>query len=166
MSHLSKPPLKSIITHPNQLTEQMQFSGSYTEGILLPDETLVIDLRIRKTIELLRANLHLTLSLAAIARIVNLSESRLRCLFSEVTGLSLAHFVKLLRLEAARRMLATEFLTVKEVMARTGIKDPSHFNRDFKTAFGVTPAQYRNLPKCSVNQAFQGAQNRKVCQDL
>lgn len=166
MSHLSKPPLKSILIHSNQPTEQMQSPRGFFEEGILTDETSVKDPRINKAIELLRSNLHLPLSLAATAKIVNLSESRLRRLFSEVTGLPLAHFVKLLRLEAARHLLATEFLTVKEVLAKTGIKDPSHFNRDFKTAFGVPPSRYRHQSKVSNDQVSPDPRQHSIRQTL
>ena len=125
-----------------------------------------MDARIQKTIELLQAGLHLNLSLETIARTVNLSSSYLRALFSEVTGLPLAYYVKQLRLEAARYLLATEFLTVKQVMAKTGIKDPSHFNRDFKSAYGVTPSQYRNLSKGYSKQSSADSCWQSVRQSL
>lgn len=137
-------------------TEQTATFGGFFDDPILPVESQITDSRIRITIEHLRANLHLNLSLATIARTVNLSESRLRCLFREVTGLPLAKYAGLLRMEAARQLLATEYLTVKEVMAKTGFNDPSHFNRDFKSAYGVTPSQYRNQSKCTDSQHFTG----------
>ncbi|MFN0113007.1 MAG: helix-turn-helix domain-containing protein [Blastocatellia bacterium] len=93
---------------------------------------------------MIQTNLHRPLSLEFLARRVNLSGSRLRNLFVKVVGVPLSEYAKLLRMEKARQLLVTEFLTIKEVMARIGIKDLSHFNRDFKLIYGVTPAQYRN----------------------
>lgn len=154
MSQLSKPPLKSTPIDQSLFAVNRQASGDFFDDSMLVDKDEIEDLRIRKTIELLQSNLKTNPSLEAIAKTVNLSPSRLRNLFSKVTGLPLAHYLKLLRLEAARYLLATEFLTVKEVMAKTGFKDPSHFNRDFKAAYGMTPSQYRNQSKCYGSQAF------------
>ncbi len=157
--------LSNATSAPNALsprTEQNGNLGGFFDDPILSAESHITDPRIRTMIEYLRNNLHRNLSLAIMARAVNLSESRLRCLFSEVTGLPLAYYIKLLRLEAARQLLATEYLTVKEVMAKTGIKDSSHFNRDFKSAYGVTPSQYRNLSKCTNNQAFSGMKREDV----
>lgn len=154
MSHFSNPPLQSAPSFVSQPDRQMKPPGGIFDGSILLSEHTIKDSRIQKTIELLQANLHLSLSLDAIARTVNLSPSHLRALFSEITGLPLAHYVKLLRLEVARHLLATEFLTVKQVMARTGIKDPSHFNRDFKSAYGITPSQYRNRSQALGNQVL------------
>ena len=46
-------------------------------------------------------------------------------------------------MEQARELLETSYLSVKEVMARVGVADESHFVRDFKKAYGRTPARYR-----------------------
>jgi AraC-like DNA-binding protein len=43
----------------------------------------------------------------------------------------------------AKKLLEFTFLNVKEVMNRVGAYDASHFVRDFKRTYGVTPAQYR-----------------------
>lgn len=43
----------------------------------------------------------------------------------------------------AQELLETTFLSVKEIMAKVGVTDESHFVRDFKRFHGCTPAQYR-----------------------
>lgn len=78
-----------------------------------------------------------------LAKSLNLSESRLRHLFKKETGVSPIQYLKAQRIESARKLLETTFLSVKEVMLRVGAKDKSHFIRDFKKAFGLSPSQYR-----------------------
>jgi AraC-like DNA-binding protein len=104
------------------------------------------DRRIALVSETIQNNLALDLSPEELARPVNLSESRLRHRFKEVTGMSLARYIKLSRMERAAHLLATEFLTVKVVLSRVGINEKSHFERDFKALYGATPARYRNYP--------------------
>lgn len=111
------------------------------------------NLRIKVVVEILQDSFNHNPSLESLSRSVNLSQSRLRCLFREVTGLPLALYVKLLRLETARHLLKTDFLTIKEVMAKTGIRDHSHFNRDFKATYGLTPSQYRDQSKHPEDQS-------------
>ena len=60
-------------------------------------------------------------------------------------GISPQRFLTQVRLEQARRLLTTEFLTVKEVMNRVGISDASSFARSFKAAYGVTPGKYKSV---------------------
>ena len=78
-----------------------------------------------------------------IARAVNLSPAHLRYLFKAATGMSVMQYQKKLRMEEARRLLESTFLSGKEIMLRIGIMDESHFVRDFKQGYGMTPAQYR-----------------------
>lgn len=78
-----------------------------------------------------------------IASNVNLSLAHLRYLFKAETGMSPAQYLRALRMREAEKLLKTTFLSVKEVMHRIGVRDESHFTRDFKKAYGITPAQYR-----------------------
>jgi transcriptional regulator GlxA family with amidase domain len=102
-----------------------------------------MDRRVQIVITLLKADLHREIVLAEIARFVNLSPSRLHHLFKAETGMSLTQFLKSLRLERARELLETTFLSVKQVMTTSGLKNKSHFVKDFKKAYGTTPTQYR-----------------------
>ncbi len=52
-------------------------------------------------------------------------------------------YLKLLRLEKAKHLLETSFLSVKEITYQVGINDESHFVRDFKKAYGNAPGQHR-----------------------
>ena len=54
-----------------------------------------------------------------------------------------AQFLKSLRLKRSKELLETTFLNVKQVMSSVGIKDKSHFTREFKRAYGLTPTQCR-----------------------
>jgi AraC-like DNA-binding protein len=81
------------------------------------------------------------------AQSVNLSPSRLHQLFKEETGWPPARYLRLLRMRRATELLETTHLNVKEIMARVGVTDESHFIRDFKKAHGATPARYRQLFK-------------------
>lgn len=46
-------------------------------------------------------------------------------------------------MERAQTLLQTSFLTIKEVTFECGLTDVSHFVRDFKKCYGVTPTQFR-----------------------
>ena len=78
-----------------------------------------------------------------LARAVNLSASRFTLLFRAETGLSPARYLQALRLEEARTLIQSSFLSVKEVMARVGFNDPSHFTRSFVRQHGVAPSRLR-----------------------
>ena len=47
-------------------------------------------------------------------------------------------------MQHAATLLTTTFLSVKEIVRCVGGTDESHFVRDFKRIYGVTPSEYRN----------------------
>ena len=102
-----------------------------------------MDSRVQKIIVLMEANPRRALSLREMASTVNLSVPRLRLLFKSATGMSPTQYFKLLKMQEAKMLLETTFLNVKQIAARIGIKDVSHFVRDFKKAYGMPPTQYR-----------------------
>jgi len=108
-----------------------------------------MDPRIAHLASFIRDNYHRRLSLAEMAETVNLSRWRLCHLFKESMGTSPERYLTQVRLEKARLLLETEFLTVKEVMNRVGMSDASYFARSFKAAYGVTPIKYKNRSKKS-----------------
>ncbi len=83
------------------------------------------------------------LSLSKMAETVNLSPTHLCYLFKSETGTPPARYLRRLRMQNAATLLAETFLSVKEVMARVGFSDESHFVRDFKRIHGLTPTEYR-----------------------
>ena len=91
----------------------------------------------------MRENLHREITLTELAHTVNLSVWRLCHLFRSDVGMSPIKYLKLLRMEKAKHLLETSFLSVKEITYQVGINDDSHFVRDFKKTFGKAPTLYR-----------------------
>ena len=83
------------------------------------------------------------LRMPALADAIRLSPSRLSHLFIRETGVSPVRYLRLLRMTRAARLLNESVLSVKEIMARVGCTDPSHFSRDFRRMHGVSPRAYR-----------------------
>ena len=102
-----------------------------------------MDFRVRQAIRLISADLRRPLVLEEIARTVNLSPPRLRYLFKAETGMTPAQHLKSLRMQKAKGLLEESFLNVKQIMLQVGINDESHFARDFRELYGLTPAEYR-----------------------
>lgn len=102
-----------------------------------------VDPRVVKIIELMSSNLHRHLQVGGLAASVNLSYSRLEHLFKAETGMTPGGYLKKLRIEKARELLETTFLTNQQIIVRVGLCDESHFVRDFKKAYGLRPSQYR-----------------------
>src|SRR6266849_1378269 len=74
---------------------------------------------------------------------MNLSPSRLRHLFTLETGISPAHYLRTLRMEQARELLESSWLSVLQIVLRIGLQDRSHVEREFKRLYGLTPTKHR-----------------------
>ena len=103
-----------------------------------------MDPRVRKTIDLLKAHPSRKFKVSELAGAVNLSRWHFSHLFLKEIQVSPCQFSRWLKFERARTLLESSFLTVKQVMAAVGINDKSHFAKDFKKAYGLSPTQYRH----------------------
>ncbi|HEY0051330.1 MAG TPA: AraC family transcriptional regulator [Pyrinomonadaceae bacterium] len=89
------------------------------------------------------SNLQKQYSVEKLALSVNLSASHLQKLFKAETGMSAVQYVRHLKMEKARELLEGSFLLIKEIRKEVGAPDLSHFVRDFKVSYGLTPSEYR-----------------------
>jgi AraC-like DNA-binding protein len=73
------------------------------------------------------------------ARELGMSVSGLHHHFKAVTAMSPSQFQKRLRLLEARRLMLGEGFDATSAAYRVGYHDASHFNREYKSLFGVPP---------------------------
>src|SRR5215213_7747071 len=99
---------------------------------------------------MMREDVRGELSLGEFAQSVNLSVWRLCHIFKSDVGMPPIRYLRLLRMERAKELLESSFLSVKEIAFRVGLHDESHFVRDFKTTYGFSPALYRSQFKNKV----------------
>ena len=92
---------------------------------------------------MMRADVRGELTLTDFAQSVNLSVWRLSHIFKSDVGMPPIKYLKLLRMEQAKGLLESSFLSVKEIAFRVGLNDESHFVRDFKSTYGYSPTTYR-----------------------
>jgi AraC-like DNA-binding protein len=94
---------------------------------------------IARAVERLRQDFDQPLRVGQIAQELGMSVSGFHHHFKAVTAMSPVQFQKRLRLQEARRLMLGEDLEAANAASRVGYYDASHFNRDYKSHFGVPP---------------------------
>ncbi len=78
---------------------------------------------------------------AELAAEIGWSRTRLASRFSEQVGISPKRFARVVRFEAARRLLAQGSSSLAEVAARAGYYDQAHLCRDVSALAGCSPSE-------------------------
>jgi AraC-like DNA-binding protein len=84
-----------------------------------------------------------TLDLAKVAKKMPISPKRLSVILNRRVGVSFRQLLRRVRIEEAKRMLATRQYSVKEVAARVGFTDSHYFSRSFKEFTGQNASEYQ-----------------------
>ncbi len=94
---------------------------------------------IATAVKRLRQDFDQPLRIEQLAQELDMSVSGFHHHFKAVTALSPLQFQKRLRLQEARRLMLSEDLDAASAAYRVGYQDASHFNREYKSLFGVPP---------------------------
>jgi len=117
--------------------------------------------RIARVVDLLRKDFKEPLRVESIAQELGMSISGLYHQFKAVTAMSPLQFQKRLRLQEARRLMLGEHLDAASAGSRVGYDDAAHFNREYKSVFGLPPM--RDVER--LRQAASRKSLREVARD-
>lgn len=111
--------------------------------------------KIREVIDYINQHYHEDLSIEQLALLMGYSKPHFMSLFKQHTGISCMDFIIRVRLNQAKQLLINSHLTVLEIAEQVGFPNISHFNRQFKKHYQLTPSQYRkDHLKASPSQAL------------
>lgn len=91
-----------------------------------------------------------SLTVEAMAAVAGLSRSAFTRTFRDATGRSPYQFVKEARLDRARELVIENAMPVAEVSRAVGWKSSSHFIKEFRDRFGMTPRNYARA-RCPIS---------------
>ncbi|GAA4398724.1 hypothetical protein GCM10023187_09610 [Nibrella viscosa] len=86
-----------------------------------------------------------TFSVDTICAELGISRSQLHRIVKEQSNVSITLYVRKVRLEKAKYLLANTALRISEVADRVGINHPQNFSKYFITEFAISPTEYRRL---------------------
>lgn len=101
------------------------------------------DPRVRRALGLIERNLARPMRVEAIAAAVGLSKRQLERLFHQLVGRSVQQYSRDLRIGFGLWLLVNTGKSITDVALEAGFSDSSHFNRLFRTAYGMVPSEAR-----------------------
>lgn len=135
-------------SHMNESEQSQRIHRLLCELIVLPkvkpqeDDTDAVS----QVIDYIMQHLFEDMSVNDVAASVNLSASHLSRLFKIRTGFSPHEFITLRRIDAAKELLLTTKLSVKQIAFRVGYHSEANFITSFSSKTGITPAVFRRAP--------------------
>ncbi|RAI45101.1 helix-turn-helix transcriptional regulator [Rhodoplanes roseus] len=106
-----------------------------------------IDWRIRRAVDILRANPELHCDVTTLAREAGLSRAHFYRLFERSTRVTPHVYLNVLRMELAVGAVVNEQHSIAAVSDRLGFAAPSHFTRFFRDHAGVKPSEFRSVAR-------------------
>ena len=92
------------------------------------------------------------LALPVLAEAMGVSESYLRAVFREETGVSVGNFVRSVRLVRSTHLLERENHDLAEVARMSGFASLTSFTRAFRRMYDLTPSAYRKRSKVELKK--------------
>ncbi len=100
---------------------------------------------IEKGIEYLEKDTTLSLNIADIAKMCNVSHNYFCKLFKAYSGITPEEYILKAKMEKAKTALKETQLSISEIAEQIGFQDSSYFCRIFKRKCGVSPLKYRKM---------------------
>ena len=102
---------------------------------------------VKKIMLYIQKNTKINLNARVISQEVFISESKIRKIFKDETGITLGKYIDDLVFLKARKYLSDKDMSIKNISDRLGFCDQFYFSRRFKELYGKTPTQYRRSIK-------------------
>lgn len=143
MAPLLRAPDTDTALHVNAVFHTILSDAAYSASAKARTEKLPPHVRtVRQIYEQDYKNPH---SLDALSAETGVSKYKLCRDFSASLGISPLQYLNRVRIEEAKRLLASSNDTVHEIGSLVGIDNTNHFIRLFKKSTGITPLQFRQI---------------------
>ncbi len=111
-------------------------------------ETLAIEKTehefVKKVREIVEANFsNYEFNIEQLCKLMFMSHSQLHRKLEALTGCSPNQFIRIIRLNKAKELLANPALSIAVIAQDCGYNDPGYFSRVFKQEYGITPQEWR-----------------------
>ncbi len=96
-----------------------------------------------RVIVYMQSNMSKPITVEELAESIYVSKSYLSRYFKQKTGMSLIEYLRLIRINAAKRLLVSTDNSIEEISSVIGYNSSKYFCRAFKTCTNMSPSEYR-----------------------
>lgn len=125
------------------LNLQKKMVTYYVEQMANIRRTANCSKKIHDCINYIDEHLHEQLNVKILADLVHLSPDYFSKLFKKEIGINLNTYIQNKKLDAARKMLIYSTFNCSEIAFFLNYCSQSHFTKQFRTKYGITPMKYR-----------------------
>lgn len=130
----------------NLITQRQQLRQRFSKSLFLQPSQLDISETdagfLKKVIAVIEKNIENTdFDVAQLEAALHLSQMQLYRKLTSLTAMSGNVFIRHIRLQRAKQLLAESNLSIAEIAFRVGFNSPSYFTRAYKKEFGVLPSK-------------------------
>ena len=111
------------------------------------DQTMDEDDIIKRAFDYMNAHYGETITLNDVAAYLFMNPMYFSRYFKQKTGTGFLESLTSIRMTKALELLKTTDLKVNVICDKVGYRSTSHFHNTFRQYYGVTPSDYRNVPK-------------------
>lgn len=104
-------------------------------------------LSIMEVVSYIESNLGGMIRQKNLLEIANMGSTKFKKAFKQVTGLTVTEFVSSERIELAKRLLASQDMSIEEIAHRCGYERATSFSALFTKLVGVSPRTWRSVAK-------------------
>jgi AraC-like DNA-binding protein len=112
-----------------------------------PDTVAAYEAAVLRVIRYMRQNPAEPLDLDHLARIASISKYHLVRVFDEITGTTPHHFLACLRMQRAKELLLKPETKITDVCLEVGYNSLGTFSKTFSELVGLSPQDFRAMPK-------------------
>ncbi len=134
----------------HEFEDLSEYQNFFTDWILDLNKRLgdrPDDINIRQKIaqaqQFINTQYQTDLNMAVVSNYVSMNYSLFSYSFKQYTGKNFVNYLKEIRIEKAKKLLATTDLKIVEISQMVGYENEKNFMKIFKSLCGVTPGEYR-----------------------
>lgn len=99
--------------------------------------------KIQSALMYIKDNYKKDLNMAVVSNHISMNYSLFSYVFKQYTGCNFVNYLKQIRVDEAKRLLATTDMKIADVSKAVGYDNDKHFMKIFKGQCGVSPTEYR-----------------------